>query len=92
MIYLLANKETTRNFVVSKTKSYFKNNYFNVYKKKKLKKELSIQFMGKSKSNPEIYILDFLTPGRVVINAKDFRKELLQIDILKLEELSGIVF
>lgn len=48
--------------------------------------------MGKSKSNPEIYILDFLTPGRVVINAKDFRKELLQIDILKLEELSGIVF
>lgn len=92
MIYLLANKETTRNFVVSKTKSYFKNNYFNVYKKKKLKKELSIQFMGKSKSNPEIYILNFLTPGRVVINAKDFRKELLQIDILKLEELSGIVF
>lgn len=48
--------------------------------------------MGKSKSNPEIYILNFLTPGRVVINAKDFRKELLQIDILKLEELSGIVF
>ena len=48
--------------------------------------------MGKSKSNPEIYILDFLTPGRVVINAKDVRKELLQIDILKLEELSGIVF
>ena len=40
----------------------------------------------------QIYIVNFFSSGRVVINAKDFRKELLEIHIPKLEELYGITF
>ena len=37
-------------------------------------------------------MINFLSLGRVVINAKDFWKELLEINIPKLEELYGIAF
>ena len=37
-------------------------------------------------------MINFFNLGRVVINAKDFRKELLEINIPKLEELYGIAF
>ena len=40
----------------------------------------------------QIYIVNFFSSGRVVINAKDFRKELLEIHIPKLEELYGTTF
>ena len=40
----------------------------------------------------QIYIVNFFSSGRVVINAKDFRKELLEIHIPKLEELYRITF
>ena len=74
------------------TKSHFKNYDFEVYAEKKVNKELSTQFRAKSKSNLQIYIVNLLSSGRVVINAKDFRKELLEIHIPKLEELYGITF
>ena len=74
------------------TKSYFKNDNFEVYAEKKVNKELCTQFRAKSKSNLQIYIVNFFSSGRVVINAKDFRKELLEIHIPKLEELYGITF
>ena len=74
------------------TKSYFKNDNFEVYAEKKVKKELCTQFRAKSKSNSQIYVVNFISSGRVVINAKDFRKELLEIHIPKLEELYGITF
>ena len=74
------------------TKSYFKNDNFEVYAEKKVNKELCTQFRAKSKSNSQIYIVNFFSSGRVVINAKDFRKELLEIHIPKLEELYGITF
>ena len=60
--------------------------------KKKVNKELCTQFRAKSKSNSQIYIVNFFSSGRVVINAKDFRKELLEIHIPKLEEFYGITF
>ena len=40
----------------------------------------------------QIYIVNFFSSGRVVINVKDFRTELLEIHIPKLEELYGISF
>ena len=60
--------------------------------KKKVNKKLCTQFRAKSKSNSQIYIVNFFSSGRVVINAKDFRKELLEIHIPKLEELYGTTF
>ena len=74
------------------TKSYFKNDNFEVYAEKEVNKELCTQFKAKSKSNLQIYIVNFFSSGRVVVNAKDFRKELLEIHIPKLEELYGITF
>ena len=61
--------------------------------KKKVNKELCIQFRANSKFNSEIYKVNFFSSERVVINAKKFRKELLEIhfDIPKLEELYGII-
>ena len=50
------------------------------------------QFRSKSKSSLQIYVVNFSSSERVVINAKDFRKELLEIHIPKLEELYGITF
>ena len=52
------------------TKSYFKNDNFEVYAEKKVKKELCTQFRAKSKSNSQIYIVNFSCSGRVAINAK----------------------
>ena len=74
------------------TKSYFKNDNFEVYAEKKVNKELGAQFRAKRKSNSQIYIVNFFSSERVVINAKDFRKKLLEIHILKLEELYDIIF
>ena len=37
-------------------------------------------------------MVNFFSSGRVVNSAKDFRKELLEIHISKLEELYGITF
>ena len=50
------------------------------------------QFRSKSKSSLQIYIVNFSSSERVVINAKDFRKELLEIHTPKLEKLYGITF
>ena len=50
------------------------------------------QFRSKSKSSLQIYVVNFSSSERVVINAKDFRKELLEIHIPKLEKLYGITF
>ena len=47
---------------------------------------------AKSKSNSQIYIVNFFTSGRVVINAKDFRIELRQIHISRLEKLCDKTF
>ena len=74
------------------TKSYLKINNFEVYAEKKVSKELCTQFKAKSKSNWQIYIVNFFSSGSVAINSKDFRKELLEIHIPKLEELYGITF
>ena len=74
------------------TKSYFKKDNFKFYAEKKVNKELCTQFRAKSKYNPQIYIVNFFSSGRVVISAKDFRKELLEIHIPKLEELYGLTF
>ena len=73
------------------TKSYLKNNNFEVYAKK-VNKELCTQFRAKRKHNSQVYIVNFFSSGKVVINAKDFRKKLLEIHIPKLEELYGITF
>ena len=67
------------------TKSYFKNDNF-------VNKELCTQFRAKCKSNSQIYIVNLFSSRRVVINVKDFRKELLEIQIPKLEELYDIPF
>ena len=74
------------------TKSCFKNDNFEVYAGKKVNKKLCTQFRAKSKSNSQIYMVNFFSSGRVVINAKGFRKELLEIHIPKLEELYGTIF
>ena len=37
------------------------------------------QFRAKSKPNSQVYIVNFFAAGRVVIKAKDFRKELSEI-------------
>ena len=73
------------------TKSYLKNDNFEVYAKK-VNKELCTQFRAKRKPNSQVYIVNFFCSGKVVINAKDFRKKLLEIHISKLEELYGITF
>ena len=73
------------------TKSYLKNDNFEVYAKK-VNKELCTQFRAKRKPNSQVYIVNFFSSGKVVINAKDFRKKLLEIHIPKLEELYGITF
>ena len=39
-----------------------------------------------------MYIVNFFSSERIVINAKDFRKKLLEIHIPKLEELYDIIF
>ena len=74
------------------TKSYLKNDDFEVYAEKKVNKELGTQFRTKRKSNSQIYIVNFFSSERIVINAKDFRKKLLEIQIPKLEELYDIIF
>ena len=74
------------------TKSDFKNDNFEVYAEKKVNKELCTQFRAKSESNSQMYIVNFFGSEKFVINAKDFRKELLEIHIPKLEELYGITF
>ena len=74
------------------TKSYFKNDNFEVYAEKKVNKELGTQFRAKRKSNSQMYIVNFFSSERIVINAKDFRKKLLEIHIPKLEELYDIIF
>ena len=74
------------------TKSYSKNNNFEIYAEKKVNKELCTQFRAKSKSNTQICIVNFFTSVRVVIKAKYFRRELLQIHIPKIEELYDITF
>ena len=74
------------------TKSYFKNDNFEVYAEKKVNKELGTQFKAKRKSNSQMYIVNFFSSERIVINAKDFRKKLLEIHIPKLEELYDIIF
>ena len=73
------------------TKSYLKNDNFEVYAKK-VNRELCTQFRAKRKPNSQVYIVNFFSSGKVVINAKDFRKKLLEIHIPKLEELYGITF
>ena len=62
------------------------------FMQKKVNKELRTQFRRKIKSNSQIFIVNFFSSGRVVINTKDFRKELLEIHIPKLEELYDITF
>ena len=74
------------------TKSYFKNDNFEVYAEKKVNKELGTQFRAKRKSNSQMYIVNFFSSERIVINAKDFRKKLLEVHIPKLEELYDIIF
>ena len=72
------------------SKSHFKNNSFEVYAETKVNKELFSQFRPRSKANSQIYMVN--SWGRVVINATDFRKELLEIHIAQLEELYDITF
>ena len=61
------------------TKSYFENDNFEVYTEKKVNKELCTQFRANSKFICDIYTVIFFSSERVVINAKRFRKELLEI-------------
>ena len=79
-------------FQLAITKSYFKNDNLEVYTEKKVNKELCTQFGTKSKSNLQIYIVNFFSSGRVVINARCFRKELPEMRIPMLEELYGTTF
>ena len=74
------------------TKSYFKNDNFDVYAEKKVNKELFTQIRAKSEFNSQMYIVNFFGSEKVVIDAKGFRKELLEMHIPKLEELYGINF
>ena len=49
---------------------------------------MGTQLWAKSKSNSQIYIVSFFLSGRVVINAKDFRKKLLKIHIPQLYNIT----
>ena len=74
------------------TKSYFKNNNFEVFGEKPLNKEVGTQFRANNNSSSQLYIFNFYKSGRIVINTKDSREKFLQTHIPSLEELYGVSF
>ena len=96
---LTVNKEsmffqTDRKFVdlwLSITKSYFKNNGFDVTDVKLINKDTSQQFRANQRNGIENYVLNFYSTGRIVINSKCL-EELLESRIPSLENLYKITF
>ena len=69
------------------SRSYFKNNGFEVTDIKLLNNDKCQQFKAQQNHGTENYVLNFYTTGRVVIQTKSNRNELLEIRIPALENL-----
>ena len=78
---------------LSTTRSYFKNNGFEVTDIKLLNKDTCQQFKAhQEQDGGESYVLNFFTIGRIVINAKMHQQEMLQTRIPSLENLYEVKF
>ena len=76
---------------LSITRSYFKNNGFDVTDIKLINKDTCKQFKAKQRNGSENYVLNFYSTGRIVINFKCL-EELLESRIPDLENLYKIIF
>ena len=75
------------------TKTYFKDNGFEILVEKLVNRDLCMQFKVKQLNGCEVYVFNFFTTsGRVVINTKDCKERLLENRIPALEQLFGIIF
>ena len=81
------------NLWLSTTKSYFKNNGFEVRDIKLLNKDTCQQFKAhQEQDGGKSYVLNFSTAGRIVINAKMHQQEMLQTRIPALKNLYKLKF
>ena len=81
------------NLWLSTTRSYFKNNGFEVTDIKLLNKGTCQQFKAhQEQDGGESYVLNFFATRRIVINAKMHRQEMLQTRIPALENLYEVKF
>ena len=81
------------NLWLSTTRSYFKNNGFEVTYIKLLNKDTCQQFKAHQEQyEGESYVLNFFTTGRIVINAKMHQQEMLETRILTLKNLYEVKF
>ena len=77
----------------STTRTYFKNNGFEVTDIKLLNKDMCQQFKAhQEQDGGESHVLNFFATGRIVINAKMHRQEMLQTRIPALENLYEVKF
>ena len=76
---------------LSNTRSYFKNNGFDVTDIKLINKDTCKQFRANQRNGSENYVLNFYSTGRIVINSKCL-EELLESRIPGLENLYEITF
>ena len=78
---------------LSTTRSYFKSNGFEVTDIKLLNKDTWQQFKAhQEQDGGESYVLNFFTTGRIVINAKMHRQEMLQTRIPALKNPYEVKF
>ena len=76
---------------LSITRSYFKNNGFEVSELRLLNKDTCQQFKAHQNSGNESYVINFYSTGRIVINSKCL-DELLENRVPSLENLYEITF
>ena len=76
---------------LSITRSYFKNNGFDVTDIKLINKDTCKQFRANQRNGSENYVLNFYSTGRILINSKCL-EELLESRIPGLENLYEITF
>ena len=73
------------------TRSYFEHQTFSICDERKVNRDLCSQFNAKHESD-EYYVFKFFLSGRILINTKNNRKELLENRIPDLEKEYKIVF
>ena len=74
------------------TRSYFEHETFSIYEERKVNRDLCNQFKAKHETSGEYYVFNFFLSGRILINTKRNRKELLENRIPDLEKQYKIVF
>ena len=91
---LYQTKKESLNLWLSITRSYLKNNGFDISDIKLLNNETCQQFKALQEQidEGESYVLNFYTTGRIVINTKLHRNEILEKRIPELEKLYGVQF